>query len=90
MDNSRFKFRVWDNVDYMSKPFDLQGLQNKTVQFTSDCVVMQYTGLKDKAGKEIYEGDMVKHDAWDYPFEVIFDVDKARFVCKLKTRYDKK
>jgi hypothetical protein len=47
--------------------------------------VGQWTGLHDKNGKEIYEGDIVKHDAWDYPFTVIFDQQKARFVCQLKT-----
>lgn len=54
------KFRVWDNVDYMSSPFNLFDVQSGMIEFTSDVVIMQYTGLKDKNGKEIYEDDVVE------------------------------
>jgi uncharacterized phage protein (TIGR01671 family) len=54
------KFRVWDNIDYMSEPFTLQDIIERKIGFTNDCVVMQSTGLKDSNKVEIYEGDIVR------------------------------
>jgi hypothetical protein len=56
------KFRVWDTVDAMHGPYTLYDLQSqRRVEFTTDCPVMQYTGLNDKNGKEVYEGDILDH-----------------------------
>lgn len=61
-----FKFRAWDGVDYMSNPFTLSDIQEKKIQFTSDAIIMQFMGLKDINGKDIYEDDVLSDKQDNY------------------------
>jgi len=81
------KFRVWDNVDYMSTPFTLKDLQLKKVQFTSKCKVMQSTGLKDKKRKTIYEGDIIETKFYPAWVERISWKGKPDAICEVYWDY---
>lgn len=50
------KFRAWLYIDGTMQYEDLFGAEKFGGR---DCEIMQFTGLKDKNGKEIYEGDIV-------------------------------
>lgn len=80
------KFRIWYPYGYKGKMVNdvLIDLERGELMADNDClcereghsgeIVMQFTGLLDKNGKEIYEGDILK-----YKFSVLSGIDEVIF-----------
>lgn len=97
MNNRQLKFRIWDtNKNQWLKQNDWIGINNYGIVYDdgnhdypdlslrNSCIIQQSTGLTDKNGKKIYEGDILKYDISNYTTLIVWSEEDSAFITKSK------
>lgn len=86
-DMREIKFRAWDTKlnELIYEGFHILGecmmsglLFDRSIERLNDILIEQFTGLHDKNGKEIFEGDIVNHGD-NFPSVVKYDEKSCSF-----------
>lgn len=80
MNNREIKFRAWNDGEMLSVPINSNyGLSRFFGFLREDAILMQFTGFKDKNGKEIYDRDILQ--------DSIKDEDTGQIIKSKETVY---
>ena len=93
--NREIKFRIWSKSEKRWIDPEFYHCINSLFVCDDDYVFQQYTGVKDKNGKEIYEGDVITQSVQGFVIdkfvilkttgEVFYSLDNTAFMVKTIT-----